>query len=188
MVPGSQSPQMSPHSARLRWHSSSSDITVTGIRRAAAWNFYGLLNCSACLLRATCTLVAEASRLHTDSALTLIFHFRYVFSPSAMEPDPVLLASISPSRDRKCICGSGEPMTTHLVDTSVSDFYRQTRRCDCTEAQSRRRQEEKEEKPRLQQVSCCDPPRPLHCVLLTDKQNAEVKHSTMQTRLGAGDP
>lgn len=72
MVPGSQWPQMLPHCVRLRWQSSSSDTAVTDIRRAALWKFSGRLNCTASLLRITCTLLAEASGLQ-------IAHFLWSF-------------------------------------------------------------------------------------------------------------
>lgn len=72
MVPGSQWPQMLPHCIRLRWQSSTCDTAVTDIRRAALWKFYGRLNCTASLLRITCTLLAEASGLQ-------IAHFLWSF-------------------------------------------------------------------------------------------------------------
>lgn len=93
MVPGSLWPQMLPHCIRLRWRSSTSGTTVTDIRRAALWKFYRRLNCTASLLRITCTLLAEASELQ-------IAHFLWSFisdmfsRPRRRTPtDPVLPAN-----------------------------------------------------------------------------------------------
>lgn len=109
MVPGSLWPQMLPHCIRLRWHSSTSGTTVTDIRRAALWKFYRRLNCTASLLRITCTLLAEASELQ-------IAHFLWSFisdmfsRPRRRTPtDPVL-----PADRRKRFAMQGQEVCARL--------------------------------------------------------------------------
>lgn len=128
MVPGSQWPQMLPHCIRLRWQSSTSD--TADIRRAALWKFYGRLNCTASLLRITCTMLAEASGLQ-------IGHFLWSFisdmfsRPRWRTPTYPALPADRRQAFRDAGTGSAcaaQPTATRLVHTSVSDddLYPQT--------------------------------------------------------------
>lgn len=161
MVPRSQWPQMLPHCVRLRWQSSSSDTAVTDIRRAALWTFYGQLNCTASLLRITCTLLAEASGLQIAHFLWSFISDMFSWPWWRTPTNPVLPADRRQAfRDAGTgsVCASRRQLALFIRLSVMTIFIRKH---DDVIAMRRRaagggRGGGGGEKPRLQEETCCD--------------------------------